>query len=378
VAYPVEALLRKPVEYWSAFTALLLSVVAWLLQDYMLFTSAIGESLAVALLIFGSFRAFQGWRIVRYQRALGRLQSFRERRRTYRDDGLYIGRGFRWSETHTQRLRDTRSRDGLAFLQRVRKQQRGVVRDTGGSPVLHTVGLWEGEQPQYIPIEQLKGHMLIQGATGSGKTRVCECFVMQDIARGDTVIVFDPKGDADLLVRVYQAAEQTGRLKNLQIMHLAHPEFSAKYNPLGSFTRITQVAQRLSEPLPDSGDSAAFQQFAWRFSNIIACALSALGERPDPVKIKRYVHDIEPLFLRYMEMWLSRIEQSDCWKRIDTQSTDMARKGGYSIKATKAASVARQLLSSGSYDDPVVDGLLSIIEYERSYYAKMKNSPPAK
>ena len=45
--------------------------------------------------------------------------------------------------------------------------------------------------------------MIVEGTTRVGKTRLCEVFVRQDIHNGDVVIVFDPKGDADLLKRVY-------------------------------------------------------------------------------------------------------------------------------------------------------------------------------
>lgn len=44
------------------------------------------------------------------------------------------------------------------------------------------------------------GHTLVLGTTRVGKTRLCELLVTQDIRRGDVVIVFDPKGDVELLL----------------------------------------------------------------------------------------------------------------------------------------------------------------------------------
>ena len=61
---------------------------------------------------------------------------------------------------------------------------------------------------------------LIQGVAGIGKTRLAEILITQDIRRGDVVIVFDPKGDADLLRRVYAEAKRAGRGRDFYLFHL--------------------------------------------------------------------------------------------------------------------------------------------------------------
>ena len=54
------------------------------------------------------------------------------------------------------------------------------------------------------------GHTLVLGTTRVGKTRLAELLIAQDIRRGEVVIVFDPKGDADLLRRIYAEAKRAG------------------------------------------------------------------------------------------------------------------------------------------------------------------------
>ena len=54
------------------------------------------------------------------------------------------------------------------------------------------------------------------------------------------------------------------------LFHLGHPELSARYNPVGSFSRITEVATRIAGQLPSQGQSAAFKEFVWRFVNVMA------------------------------------------------------------------------------------------------------------
>jgi hypothetical protein len=106
-----------------------------------------------------------------------------------------------------------------------------------------------------------------------GKTRPAEMLIAQDIRRGEVVIVFDPKGDVDLLRRVFAEAERAGRGGEFFMFHLGHPEISARYNPVGSFSRITEVATRIAGQLPSEGQSAAFKEFVWRFVNMMARAL---------------------------------------------------------------------------------------------------------
>ncbi len=84
------------------------------------------------------------------------------------------------------------------------------------------------------------GHTLVLGSTRVGKTRLAEILITQDIRSGDVVIVFDPKGDADLLRRVYAEAKRAGRAKDFHLFHLGFPEVSARYNAIGSFSRITE------------------------------------------------------------------------------------------------------------------------------------------
>jgi DNA helicase HerA-like ATPase len=52
----------------------------------------------------------------------------------------------------------------------------------------------------------------VLGTTRVGKTRLAELLIAQDIRRGEVVVVFDPKGDVDLLRRVFAEAEWAGRV----------------------------------------------------------------------------------------------------------------------------------------------------------------------
>lgn len=117
------------------------------------------------------------------------------------------------------------------------------------------------------------GHMLVIGTTRVGKTRLAELLITQDIRRKnaagehEVVIVFDPKGDADLLRRMYAESHRVGRQDNFWVFHLGWPDISARYNAVGRFSRISEVASRVAGQLSGEGNSAAFREFAWRFVN---------------------------------------------------------------------------------------------------------------
>lgn len=93
----------------------------------------------------------------------------------------------------------------------------------------------------------------------------------------------------DLLRRIWAEAKRAGRLEQFQVFHLGYPEWSCRYNPVGEFGRITEIASRTTRPLPAEGNSAAFREFAWRFTNVVARALVALGQKPNYAAISRFV-----------------------------------------------------------------------------------------
>ena len=77
------------------------------------------------------------------------------------------------------------------------------------------------------------------------------------------------------------------------------------------------MATRIANQLPSEGNSAAFKEFAWRFVNIIARALVALGRRPDYHQVRRYINDIEPLFMEYARAHLRQHGVEDWQEKVD-------------------------------------------------------------
>ena len=286
-----EPLLRSPVEF-AAFIAFAAVAVLFVVAPPALnVPPRLGLVMGGIFALIAAFRFSQGLRLIRYRRLLCRRRPYFIEKVVSSDTKLFLGKGFRWEQPHLQRLKEARSATGRKFLRR--------IASSGGDPILHGVGMNERETDVYTSLANRTGHMLVLGATQVGKTRLAELLVSQDILRGDAVIVLDPKGDTELLRRIYHEVGRAGRRADLRIFHLRHPEESQTYNPIANYHAPTEIASRISEQLPSKGESAAFKSFAWRFINTIAVALDAMARTPDFKLIYEYIEDIEPLVRAY-------------------------------------------------------------------------------
>ena len=163
----------------------------------------------------------------------------------YRDKGILLGRAFQWSPRHTQEL-ETYVRDHASPLPTGSDMR-------GGYPALHAVGIKE-ERPLVLPWSELVGHVLIGGTTRSGKTRLLEVILCEAIRGPGTVIVIDPKGDAELLIRAATQAHAVGR--DFAFFSPAFPEQSATFNPFGTCENTTELAARVQALMPGGGAMA--------------------------------------------------------------------------------------------------------------------------
>lgn len=404
--YQVEALLRPPVEFQSALAAWSLSLLAFMAPSLVMMTESVAYVTSALLFYLGLRRFRQGWAVWSYHRYLVRLPYYglKPNQIPVSKRTLFIGVGFRWTQKHTQRLLDTLEprnekyiTPGWAFRQ-ARKLENffdhfkafafvvtllssssrwnpvAPLPPVGGNPAIHAVGMPEGEEPIRLPLGERVGHTLVLGTTRVGKTRLAEILITQDIRRGDVTIVFDPKGDADVMLRCENEAKRVGR--PFYCFHLGYPEVSARYNGIGSFSKITEPAGRLTDQLPSEGNSAAFKEFGWRFANIIIQADVALGNKPHYQRLRRYINNVEPLLLEYGRKILS-LKGPQGWEKVQQQillNLDPRSLPPALKERNKEAISLLRLVEQLDFYDPVLDGLLSAFKYDRSYFDKIVSS----
>ncbi len=413
----MEGLLRPPVEGWSAATAYGIAGVAVAAPWALMMPQPLGLVTGAIAAAFGTVRAREALHVYRYQRGLKftKITRVAPHRLPVTREHLYLGEGFEWTQKHTQRKLDTQAKKVQEYVkpssmerqlaeagERIRKwvdsrpkdPVRNAVRaavdlggtanpfatgvDLGGNPILHGVGVLE-ERSVKLRQASRSGHMLVMGTTRVGKTRLLELLSTQDIHAGYVVIVIDPKGDAELMLRMQAEARRAGREDSFYLFHLGYPEISARYNGIGNFARITEVAGRATNALPSAGNSAAFKEFSWRFTNIVAQAQVALGRIPTYETLLKDVTGIDPLFMDYANMVFRKLAAEGRFADYEDRLQDLQK----AIQAKKAP-VPRSLadrapelvamylwIKESRLEDKVLLGLAAAFSYERSFYEKI-------
>jgi len=199
---------------------------------------------------------------------------------TYDDlptDKLFVGKGFMWTPEHTSMI------NKLMHNKELLEEGENL----GGLAFIHGVGI-KDEQNIYVQLPDLVGHSVIIGTTRVGKTRAYEIITVQAIKRKETVIIFDPKGDKELLNRVVESCRQVGRENDFIFFALPYPKFSAHYNPLKNFTLPNEIPDRIAMLLPAGGDSEAFRSFAWQVISVITNAMLYMHIRPTVKSLSAY------------------------------------------------------------------------------------------
>lgn len=410
--YVMESLLRPAVELYSATVAGSATFICLTAPWSVALAPSVSWVTAAGFGVLALKRTSQGLKILRYRRNIRRLSRYAlasdqipvSRRH------LFLGKGFQWSPRHTQRLMEARRPEceiyvqpsvmyrlarelekkmeySLPWLCRMTSADSALnpfrpLPPVGGSSVYH--GVEPDELNVMSDLGERVGHMLVMGTTRVGKTRLAELMITQDIRRRnaagefEVVIVFDPKGDADLLRRMYAESHRAGRQDNFWVFHLGWPDISARYNAVGRFSRISEVASRVAGQLSSEGNAAAFREFAWRFVNIITRALVALGQRPDYSLILRYVTNIGELYETYVDNLLSGkapalMGSLEALMQAGISEKDLprhlqGRPNGIKIWASEQVLASPQ---GKTLWDPVLDGLRSAVQYDRTYFDKI-------
>ncbi|KTT00600.1 type IV conjugative transfer system coupling protein TraD [Pseudomonas sp. PS02302] len=406
--HALDTLLRPAVELYTVQVCLAMAFLCVFAPWAVALTPLFGLVTAVAFLGFGIYRLRQALRVLRYRRNIRRLSfySMTSKEIPVSNERLFVGKGFRWEQKHTQRLVDTYLPQYAPYVEPsewTNKARRLEARlefapfpltllakatawdrpwnpvrplpPVGGLPRLH--GIEPDEHDVSLPLGERVGHSIVLGTTRVGKTRLAELFITQDIRRKrrgqhEVVIVFDPKGDADLLKRMYVECERAGRANEFYVFHLGWPDQSARYNAVGRFGRISEVATRIAGQLSSEGNSAAFKEFAWRFVNIIARALVALGRRPDYLQIQQHVINIEGLFLEYAQKYFDEHDPKAWEKIIFIEGKLNDKNVPFNMKGRPLRVIAiDQYLNQTRVLDPVMDGLRSAVRYDKTYFDKI-------
>lgn len=252
--------------------------------------SEVGGLFSLAPVALGVMAVLRGWQAnVQYIKNKGftanqniEFMSYPELKKKFDKDALWLGKGFAWTPSQTQQLYDE-------FLRNPDAMQNIDVSDHSsptGAFWLHGLGL--KERDVYKNIRSFDGHTLIAGVTGAGKTRTVDIINAQLLMRTDEpFIMIDPKNDEDARENIRKICELEGR--DFYYFHPGFPDKSVRIDALHSWSRVTQVSDRIKAILPSENGNDTFSNIIWNVVNAIASCLVLVGKRPTIVSFRDYM-----------------------------------------------------------------------------------------
>lgn len=128
-----------------------------------------------------------------------------------------------------------------------------------------------------IPDADRNGHFGCFGTTRTGKTKLTENLVEQDIKKGYNVVVIDPKGDIDLFARVVQSAAEAGRLEEILFLSPIYPDYSIMLDPLAYYYMEDELVDHVISGIKAKEDY--FIAIAYEVTQAVVNGLSLLAKR---------------------------------------------------------------------------------------------------
>src|SRR3989339_1750114 len=270
---------------------------------------------------------------------------------------VWLGKGFDWTDVESQKMHALIGQGVAQTIGKITNE-----RHLDGAYWIHGLA---PENNLYSELSHLVGHTLIVGTTRVGKTRLLDLLIAQAIARGEPVIIIDPKGDHGLAENARRVCEALGQADRFIYFHPAHPEKSVCIDPLRNWNRKTELASRIAALIPSETGADPFTAFGWKVLNDIVNGLVATGVSPNLVHMKRYIEGgADNLLLNTL-----RHHFIDTVPEWETRSSSFVKKHRDRILEAYIDFYKQTAIHEAQSSD--LDGLISTFEHNRDHFQKM-------
>ena len=204
-----------------------------------------------------------------------------------------------------------------------------------------------------IPDDHRNSHMWVWGTTRSGKSRLAESLIEQDIRAGRSVVVFDPKGDGDLFNKIVEVAGERQRLDDLMLVTPIFPELSAIIDPLASYYMPEELINHIISGVPmQGGDAEFFYNTSLTISRAVVQALIAQAkseERRPTFNLREVEQHITYDGLTRLRDTLRQLDQTpEVEEALESVNSLLKKPQEYYAKVVTGLEVALSELTSGS------------------------------
>lgn len=367
------------------------SILGWLIAFFWLIILGVSSILPLywcipwgtLCLLMTTIRTYQLIRVLMKRAALsGSALTFTTVKKVVRETRsdsthLWLGFGFRWWPEHSQRLYELMKLDWSTlklpnWSVKLLLGKESLNEEAAGLPIIH--GVSDTEAKLKRPLKNFEGGLCLCGTTQAGKGVYLTLLVTQAIARGDVVIVIDPKHSSRLKDVILEACRASGRDDPLTF-HPAFPDSGVRLDPLASFTNPTEIATRIRQAFPPNMDES-FANFAWLAVNAITQGLIALGTRPTLPLITHHVRlGIDSILEDLLAIHAERFATNDWEKRLP----QLAREAGKAPSSNVTERLMGLVRLYGEelvkdHPDTTIEALIEVFRHDRNHYAKITAS----
>ena len=236
-----------------------------------------------------------------------------------------------------------------------RKKEKPVLSGSQHSNIVVGAGIKAGEheiKPIVYEEKSRSGHFWCFGTTRVGKTRMLENMVEQDIRKGNSVVVLDPKGDIELFSKIVQVALEEQRHEDLMLVTPIYPEYSISFNPLQYYYMPEELVGHIVSGV-DVGKEKFFYNVAYETSLMIVQSFLfflryAKGKKKEAFTLEEVKEVISHYDLQRLEQEIRNIDDPDAQKLAEDLKKVINSGQDYYNKVSSSLRVALVELTSGN------------------------------